>query len=213
MVGVDRPLAARGLREQKKWETRQALKDAALELALAHGMDALTVDAISDAATVAPRTFFNYFACKEDALVAEPTQSLPDMQRMLCERPADEAPLGALRAVITQCDLFGAAHMDRERALARQRLVQNHPPLLARQLAQYVTVERAFAAALAERLGAGPEPDLRPELLAALAVSTVRVAMRRWSADGTRTLEEQVEAAFTQLEHVDLFDALPRHPA
>src|SRR5699024_9519591 len=170
-------LASLGRREQKKLETRQALKDSALDLALDQGVETLTVEAISEAAGVSPRTFFNYFARKEDALVAEAAEAATDLHRMLLERPADEPPLHALRAVIAQSDFFDVARARRERILARQRLVQEHPPLMSRQLAQYASMERTFAAALTERLGADPDNDLRPELLAALTVSVLRVAM------------------------------------
>ncbi|MHA6800275.1 TetR/AcrR family transcriptional regulator [Bounagaea algeriensis] len=199
-----------GRREQNKVKTRRALKDAALDLALEQGMESLTVEAISEAAEVAPRTFFNYFACKEDALIVEAAEVAADLHRMITERPSAEPPLRALRAVIAQSDVFGAVHADRKRILARQRLVHEHPSLMSRQLAQYARVERIFTEALAERLGVDPEQDLRPELLAALTVSVLRVAMRRWTADGQQPLYQQIDAAFDLLERGELSEPPPR---
>ncbi|MFC7376427.1 TetR/AcrR family transcriptional regulator [Brachybacterium sp. GCM10030268] len=206
---MDAAQEAVGRREQKKLETRQALKDSALDLALEYGIEALTVEAISATVMVAPRTFFNYFARKEDALVAEPAVPVEEIQRMLLERPSEESPLQALRVVLAQCDFFGTNHMGRRRALARKKLVQEHPPLMARQLTHYAWVERALAEALAERLGTDPGPDLRPDLLAAIAVSTLRVAMRRWSTDGEQSLERQIDKGFALLEQGDLLGAQP----
>ncbi|HLR93260.1 MAG TPA: TetR family transcriptional regulator [Jiangellaceae bacterium] len=204
MVGVDGSPESLGRREQKKLKTRRVLKDAALDLALEQGVESLTVEAISEAAEVAPRTFFNYFSCKEDALVSEAAEAAADLHRMIVERPSAEPPLRALRAVIGQSDAISVAHADRERFLARQRLVQEHPPLMSRQLAQYARVERTFADALAERLGVDPDQDRRPELLAALTVSVLRVAMRRWTTDGQQSLYQQIDAAFDLLERGEL---------
>src|SRR5699024_1808460 len=61
--------ASLGRREQKKLETRRAIRNAGLDLALENGLESLTVELIAHTAGVSPRTFFNYFASKEDALV------------------------------------------------------------------------------------------------------------------------------------------------
>src|SRR6266702_5450547 len=59
-----------GLRERKKTATREALSAAALRLALEHGPDNVRVDDIAEAAGVSPRTYNNYFASREQAIVA-----------------------------------------------------------------------------------------------------------------------------------------------
>jgi AcrR family transcriptional regulator len=48
---------------------RAAVERIALDLALEHGYDAVTVEMICDAALVSPSTFFNYFGSKERALL------------------------------------------------------------------------------------------------------------------------------------------------
>ena len=72
LVTTDDPAAdpaCTGLRETKKARTRAALARAALELAAEEGLQGTTVDAIAARADVSPRTFFNYFDSKDEAVV------------------------------------------------------------------------------------------------------------------------------------------------
>ena len=82
-----------GLRERKKAETRRALSSAALRLARELGPDGVTIEAIAEAAGVSPRTFFNYFASKDDAIVGVTPAEASELVGDLIGRPEDEAPL------------------------------------------------------------------------------------------------------------------------
>lgn len=186
-----------GRRERKKQATRRAIRDVALRLALEKGVEHLTVEEISEVADIAPRTFFNYFPSKEDALVGADAEAAADLKEAARARPADEPPLQTLHAVLREYTLSRMARGgDREKALARQRLIKENPSLLPRQLADLAATERALAEVMAERTGTTPDHDLRPALLGALGVTVCRVAMRRWSTDETRTPEELIDHAF-----------------
>ena len=60
----------RDLRQFKKQQAREALFNAALDLFFKKGFDQTTVDEIADQAVVSRRTFFRYYASKEDVLVS-----------------------------------------------------------------------------------------------------------------------------------------------
>ncbi|GAA4113266.1 TetR/AcrR family transcriptional regulator [Enteractinococcus coprophilus] len=196
--------AGLGRRQQKKRETRRAIRDAALDLALENGLENLTVEAIAQTAGVSSRTFFNYFSSKEDALVTQAAEGADQVCKLLLERPSDEPPLEAFRNAVIYSNYFGADPVNRERVLARQRLTQCHPSLMAHHLGKIAMVERTFADALAERMGVDAEGDMTPQLLAAVAMSAIRVAVRQWVHKGDLPLYDLLETAFKQLEHLGL---------
>lgn len=58
-----------GLREEKKRRTRAIIEDHATRLVLEHGISNVTVEDICKPAGISKRTFFNYFASKEEAIL------------------------------------------------------------------------------------------------------------------------------------------------
>lgn len=193
-----------GLRERKKIETRRLIRSVALDLMIEGGLENVTVEAIVDRAGVSRRTFFNYFDRKEDALVADASAAADTLRRKIIERPADETPLHAIRAVVTELDIFALMDTDRDRMLARYKVVQQHPVLMARQLSQHLHMEQALADAVAERLGVGAvdaADDLRPSLIAGVAVSAIRIAMQWWSVREHENLIRVLTTAFDLLEN------------
>lgn len=202
---ADDATATLGRRERKKVETRRAIRDAALALALESGVEGLTVAQVSEAADVAPRTFFNYFSCKEDALVTDGADAGAQLREAIIARPDDEAPVDSLRAAVIESALVAGMQSGREQMLQRQRLIQSNPGLLARQLAQFAMVERGLAEGVAERAGLDPD-DLRPATLAALVMGIVRVAIRRWTTDDSQSPTDLIASGFDLLQQVVFSD-------
>jgi AcrR family transcriptional regulator len=81
-----------GLREAKRQATSHALAWAAFDLAREHGIDAITVDDITDKAGYSRRTFANHFSCKEQAVAAVALEQLREGLESLPEI-ADDLPL------------------------------------------------------------------------------------------------------------------------
>ncbi|WP_129659787.1 TetR/AcrR family transcriptional regulator [Rothia uropygialis] len=57
------------LRERRRARTWDSIHEAARELASERGIKQTTAELIAEKAGVSPRTFFNYFATKEDAII------------------------------------------------------------------------------------------------------------------------------------------------
>lgn len=165
-------------RERRRRRTRALVAEAALRLADERGYDHVTVDDIAEAADIAPRTFFRYFATKDDAFFVDHGEQLAHLRRELDALP-DDAPVaeGLARAVLA---MVQDAEPDRERAQARARLVDATPALRARSLERQAEWRDALAGVVGDRLGVDPTTDVRPLVVAAATLGAVQAAVHLW---------------------------------
>ncbi|MEV1020510.1 TetR family transcriptional regulator [Streptomyces sp. NPDC050264] len=143
--------SAPGLRERKKQRTRQTLSDTAVRLFLEKGYDRVSVAEVAAAAEVSKPTLFRYFAAKEDLVLHRFADHEDEAARVVAERAAGEAPLGALRrhflAGLERRDPVTGL-CDHPAVLAYQRLLYGTPSLVARLYGYQERSERALAGAL-----------------------------------------------------------------
>jgi AcrR family transcriptional regulator len=191
--------AGDGLRQRHRLRTEAALEQAALRLFAERGFDIVTVDDIAARADVSRRTFFRYFASKEDVLLADHPRRLAHLRRALAGRPDDESALTALRHAILS--MAGGYEEERQRLLDRARIMARTPSLHARSLAHQRLWEEAVANMVAERMRVDPAVDLRPGVVAASTLASLRVAVAAWLArDGQPHLPTLVAEALDLLD-------------
>ena len=85
-----------GRRERKKAATRAALVDAALVLFAEQGVEATSVEQITDRVDVSVRTFHRYFASKDAVLFADSEERRATSRPRCGSRPDDEPLLTSL---------------------------------------------------------------------------------------------------------------------
>ncbi|MFF7853993.1 TetR family transcriptional regulator [Streptomyces sp. NPDC007904] len=195
-----------GLRELKKQRTRDALVRAALELFASRGYDGTTVDDIAAAVDVSQRTFFRYFASKEEVAFFVPRLAESHVIEAARGRPPDEAPLEALRrAVLDSLDGIGEAVeqlVPLDLHLRVYRVIESTPALLAAHLRRAAELEEELARVIAEREGLDVDADPRPRILVAAFGGVIRVTERLWSAGDDLSVTAMRDLTTTYLDHV-----------
>lgn len=192
--------ASIGLRERKKQRTRDTLAREALRLYSEQGFAETTIEQVAAAAEVSPRTFFRYFATKEDAVMADHETRLRAIREAFSSTEDLDEPISApvRRALL---GMMQRVTGDREEGLARAVLVMTEPSVAARSLELQGSYEDEIARGVAQRLGVDPEADPRPRVVAGAALGALRAAMRAWVRSGGRTDPRSlIEGGLTLLE-------------
>ncbi|WP_286967709.1 MULTISPECIES: TetR family transcriptional regulator [Arsenicicoccus] len=91
------PATSESLRDRTRRAVQQELTGAAITLFAARGFDAVTVDEIAEAAGMSRRSFFRYFASKDEVVLAKVARQGEQFVAALAERPDDEPAWTALR--------------------------------------------------------------------------------------------------------------------
>ncbi len=168
---------ALSLRERKKLDTRRALSDATLALAFERGLENVPREDIAARAGVSVRTFNNYFTNKWEALAYRQVDRFGRSIDILRRRPADEpiwqavteSFLAPIEAEIDNAD----AAPPTPAQLAEIRKLADIPEARA---ALTVGLQDQLVHAIAERIGADPEHELYPRLVAGIAMAAVHAA-------------------------------------
>lgn len=192
------------LRDRKKRHTRAALERATLRLAAERGYDHVTVEEIAAEADVSVRTFFNYFASKDEALIGADPEAAPRMAERVLAAPAGVTPFEAFRDSVL-AEITDELNSSRDLWLLRKEVLMQRPDLLVRAFANSAESEQRLAAAVAERAGL-PDSHLYPRLLVAAGTAAFRCAVTRWAQDDDVALGDLVREALdlfsTGLAHV-----------
>ncbi|HSP37998.1 MAG TPA: TetR family transcriptional regulator [Frankiaceae bacterium] len=191
-----------GLRERKRRATRRALQDAALRLVAERGLEAVTVEDISQAVDVSSRTFFNYFPTKEDALAGDQRWLPPteEVRRILLDERGSDLGADLHRLLRSAVPLLAVR---RDEMHTRKQMFERYPGLLRAALAAFLAEEQALQVLVAERVG--PSESDVPRLVAVTTTALLRAAMDRWITEDAGTEEQltaRVDEAFASLRRL-----------
>ncbi|MFE0808041.1 TetR/AcrR family transcriptional regulator [Streptomyces sp. NPDC058848] len=201
------------LTERRKAATRMEIARAAAGLFVRQGLRATRAEDIARAAGVAPRTFYRYFATKEEAVA--PLYALGAERWAAAVRAAPpelsvpDALEHAVRHTLTPGAGVSAPSWEWARTLIR--LAETSPALRKVWAEVCMIAERGLVEVLAARLSDGDDnvaerlagsPELR--FVAAVAGAAVRVAVEHW-ADGGAGAESPVEPALRNLAGLRAF--------
>jgi AcrR family transcriptional regulator len=164
-----------GLRERHKLTTRRALEDAALGRFARDGFDQTSVDAIAADAGVSPRTFFRYFATKDEVLDMGREERQAMLRDTIRGLDGDLPVLEVVRRAVVA--LAAGFQDDRERVELRQRAAESSPVLRGRLFDTFVSWEHTLAVALADRHGVDRDTA---ETLAVVGIAVFRTAIASW---------------------------------
>jgi len=189
-----------GLRERKRAQTRHRLEEAAVGLALRDGLDKVTIDAISERADVSPRTFFNYFDSKEDAILGVRPPDVTDevlSAHLVRYDGADliESLVGLLVTVM------GPMIADSAFRETRMQVVRQNPHLLDGLMTRMAGITEQLTAAvrqLAQQHGpSGTEvSDAVAETLLTTCAGGIRAATKQWTTtDSELSLDDMEQRA------------------
>jgi AcrR family transcriptional regulator len=170
--------------QRRRDRTRRALMSAALDLFGDKGYDASTIEEITHAADVSPRTFFHHFASKEEVLFGGHRERRDDVLAALRSRidtqPVASAVCDALLEVV---DAFEA---DPAFFRRRAKLYASEPTLRSAVLRLNDRLIEDMTEVISERLGLAARTSLAPRLIATLANGALRSAIDTWVAAGGR---------------------------
>ncbi|WP_245930908.1 TetR family transcriptional regulator [Actinokineospora auranticolor] len=182
-----------GLRDRTRRAVRADLAERAMVLFRERGFDETTVDDIARAAGMSKRSFFRYFATKEDAVLGLVDELGERVVEDIRARPADEPPWECLRQVLRQSE-------ERIRTSADAlRLIESTPALRAAHHGKRDQTRALIATALRDRPGSTLAP-FAADLLATAAGAALDAAAREWlRTGGTADRAHLLDQAFAAL--------------
>ncbi|MEW1545420.1 TetR family transcriptional regulator [Streptomyces tsukubensis] len=178
------------LRERKRLRTRRALVETALARYTRDGFEHTTLDDLTDEVEVSKRTFFRYFASKEDVALAPEKEFWDAYLGVLAQAELAGPVLGVLhRSLITALERMDGVW---ERRFAEsRRLVERTPALAAHSLRHCAETTDAILELLSARIGplvaddtlpkAPGTDELRLRIALEITGAAFRCALHAWS--------------------------------
>jgi AcrR family transcriptional regulator len=197
-----------GLRERKKQQTRETIRQVALRLFAERGFEAVPVVEVAREANVSPATVFNYFPTKEDLFYERMEIFEEELLRAVREREAGRPVLDAFRDFVLNASGVLAEDDPTERLAMFARIVLESPALQERESRIFARYTQSLADLIGEEAGADAR-DVEPWVVANALIGVHRSLLnyvRRQALAGrgnpglARDTRRQGERAFARLE-------------
>ena len=190
--GFMRPISEHrvGRRRSTTWDH---ISNVAIDLFAARGFDEVSVDDVAEAAGIARRTLFRYYASKNALPWGDFDAHLDHMRDLLNDVEPDVPIEEALRTALLAFNSFDEQETARHRQ--RMRVILETAALQAYSMTMYSGWRAVVAAFVAQRLGAEVE-DLVPQTVAWTMLGVALSAYERWLADETVSLTGALGDAF-----------------
>jgi len=178
---------------RRRSTTPQHIADVALRLFADRGFDAVSVDDVAQAAGIARRTVFRYYASKNAIPWGDFDAHLQHLRQLL-DRVGPGVPLGeALRGALLAFNTFDESETLRHRQ--RMRVILQTAELQAYSMTMYAGWREVIAGFVAHRCGVKPG-DLRPQTVAWMLLGVALGAYEHWLADESVSLPQALAEAF-----------------
>jgi TetR/AcrR family transcriptional regulator, regulator of mycofactocin system len=168
----------------------------ALDLFTARGFDATTVDDVAQAAGIGRRTFFRYYASKNDVPWGAFDAMLQRMRARFAALPPDVPVMEGIRATVLAFNDVPADEQGWHRQ--RMRLILETPTLQAHATLRYADWRRVVAEYAGARLDR-PPTALLPRTLGHVCLGAALAAYEQWLA-GEDELGTLLDDALQALE-------------
>ncbi|ADP82665.1 mycofactocin system transcriptional regulator [Pseudofrankia inefficax] len=173
------PRSSTGRAGRRPVTTAAELERHALLIFEERGFDATTVDDIAAVAGIGRRTFFRYYASKNDVAWGEFDAHLETMRAALAATPAEVPVLAALRRAILDFNTYPVAEADWHRR--RMALILRTPALQAHSTLRYAAWRAVVAEFVAARTGRQTDA-LEPRAVAWAFLGVAVAGYEEWLA-------------------------------
>lgn len=178
---------------RRRSTTKHHITDVAIELFAARGFGEVSVDDVAQAAGIARRTLFRYYASKNAIPWGDFDAHLAQLQ-LLLDNIDPRVRLGAaLRAALLAFNTFDESETVRHRQ--RMRIILETAELQAYSMTMYAGWRAVIAGFVARRLG-GRTTELLPQTIAWTMLGVALSAYENWLGDESVSLPETLGNAF-----------------
>ena len=187
------------LKSKKQELVRREIWIAAIDLFFLEGFDDVTIDQIAERVGISRRTFFRYFASKDDVMGST----------MKAYGAALEE---AIRAEATSLGAFEVAKRSVAKVLMCQPsseipgrvmgISKRSSAALSAQFLQLPVVEEKLARTFASRAGRWDEPSIEDRIIASVTFAATKLCVDLWVGEPNRPVDEIVEEVFGKLSGI-----------